>query len=128
MDPYNKEPYKNWLKVGLGLLQLKNGISDLTKSEIEKFQIDLVKKCNINPSQPCSSATCSSKNVIYSKENKQYSLKDDCRSNICNQLIGEIAKMSTQKEIFWSNCNIQKWPTDAWEIAKAYMARGHGKK
>jgi len=45
--------YRNWLRVGLGLLEMKKALQLVTDKEINKFYDCLISKYNLNRKQSC---------------------------------------------------------------------------
>ena len=46
--------------------------------------------------------------------------------DVCDFWIQEICNLhSNLDNIKWRNCDFRKWPTDSWEVAKAFMGQLH---
>lgn len=105
--------YKNWLKAGICLIHLRDGLHAFTNGEMRRFHENLLNR-NQFLRRSCQSS-CRPKN------NKLHS---ECV--VCSSWKTEILKHHTQPmgTVNWGNCRPQLWPQDHWELAKAYMPRG----
>ncbi|KAM9454850.1 uncharacterized protein CXorf38 homolog isoform 1-T1 [Clarias gariepinus] len=111
----NEAGYKNWLKAGYCLLKVKDGLCGYTDSEMRYFHNTLIKSnSGLQRGQRC---------------------RNDCRPRgnqfeyacpLCNEWRREILRHHTKPGgvINWGNCRPCLWPTEHWELAKAYMPRG----
>ncbi|XP_067293335.1 uncharacterized protein [Pseudorasbora parva] len=106
---FSDESYKNWLKTTESLSILRNGIEDFVEKETETYHTSLRKSSRLN-GQTCT-RTCDNKSLC----------------EVCKCWRKEIEANHNGKGncIHWDNCRPHLWSTEKWEVAKAYMPRGH---
>ncbi|XP_055359772.1 uncharacterized protein CXorf38-like isoform X2 [Betta splendens] len=114
----NDREYINWVKAGRCLVILKEGLLPHTNQLTRAFHGDLLNQSSLLR-KPCQTSSCKSKG------NK---LLSPCRG--CTEWQTVILKHHRQPDatVNWDNCSPPSWRTDHWELAKAYMPRGQGKK
>ncbi|KAM8977131.1 uncharacterized protein CXorf38 homolog [Pelodytes ibericus] len=113
----NSQEYKNWIKAGHCLLLLKDSLQQFIASEMKIFHKQLCSKMPESLQQ--SRCQCRAKG-------RQF---QPC-CPVCVEWKKLILSHHTNRngEIHWGNCNPSLWPTNYWEVAKAYMPRGHADK
>jgi len=111
--------YANWLRVTYGLKCIKEGLCTVTGRVMLHFQENIKNQHNI--AEACSNESCNSKSI------KQQGVDNfKCPNNVCTIFLKSIvAEHANKKMIVWDNCDVRHWPVKCWEIAKAYMPRGH---
>ncbi|XP_056308369.1 uncharacterized protein CXorf38 homolog isoform X1 [Danio aesculapii] len=112
-QPYSRfsdENYKNWLKITESLHILRDSMQDFIEKETETYHKALQNKLQLS-GQHCEQ-TC--------KNNKPL-----CQ--LCEYWKNEIVTNHNEggKNVHWENCRPHLWATNKWEVAKAYMPRGH---
>ncbi|XP_046883922.1 uncharacterized protein CXorf38 isoform X2 [Hypomesus transpacificus] len=109
----NDGGYKNWLKAGICLLHLREGLHAFTNREMRRFHENLLNR-NQSLRRPCQRSCRPKNNQLYS----------ECV--VCAEWRSEILKHHTHPAgtVNWGNCRPQLWSQDHWELAKAYMPRG----
>ncbi|XP_036397266.1 uncharacterized protein CXorf38-like [Megalops cyprinoides] len=111
----NEVGYKNWLKAGYCLLKLKDGLHGYINNEMKSFHGIII----------------SSNDVLQ----RQQQCRNNCRPNgnhlhslcwLCEEWKREILRHHTNRTgvVNWGNCKPWLWPSQHWELAKAYMPRG----
>ncbi|XP_053372845.1 uncharacterized protein LOC128546391 [Mercenaria mercenaria] len=131
--------YRNWVKAGLGLKYLKEGLETFSDDVIDQQHTDIInvvqKKHNlpmVNCGQ-CNLRTLQPDHVR--NKNKQCPLgqnncncmfpggKITCPNNVCGTIHDEIIinHASNPPAPNWKNTDVQNWCTDAWAVAKCYI-------
>ena len=60
------------------------------------------------------------------KEKSDADWQTEPSCDVCDFWIQEICNLhSNPNNIKWGNCDSRKWPTDSWEVAKAFMGKLH---
>ncbi|KAM3604354.1 uncharacterized protein V6R79_009914 [Siganus canaliculatus] len=113
----NDREYKNWLKAARCLVLLKDGLLPFISRHTTAFHGQLLHG-NTVLRQPCV-ASCRARGTQF------FSV---CR--LCTEWKTVILRHHRQPHgtVNWDNCFPPYWRTDPWELAKAYMPRGQGKK
>ncbi|XP_041805547.1 uncharacterized protein CXorf38-like [Chelmon rostratus] len=113
----NDREYKNWLKAARCLLLLREGLHPFTSQHMKAFHADLLNQ-NSLLRKPCQTSC----------RPRATKLSSSCRP--CSEWQTVILKHHRQPAatVNWDNCSPPDWRTDHWELAKAYMPRGQGKK
>ncbi|XP_030257590.1 uncharacterized protein CXorf38 homolog isoform X2 [Sparus aurata] len=113
----NDRGYKNWLKAAQCLRLLRDGLHPFTDQHMRAFHRELL---DGNPllRRPCQ-ASCRPRGT---------ELSYPCR--MCSEWQKVILSHHNQHNatVHWDNCSPPQWRKDHWELAKAYMPRGQGKK
>ncbi|XP_036941229.1 uncharacterized protein CXorf38 homolog [Acanthopagrus latus] len=113
----NDRGYKNWLKAARCLCFLRDGLHPFTDQHMRVFHRELL---DGNPllRRPCQTS-CRPRGT---------ELSNPCR--MCSEWQKVILSQHNQQNatLHWDNCSPPQWRTDHWELAKAYMPRGQGKK
>ncbi|KAL3891859.1 hypothetical protein ACJMK2_004104 [Sinanodonta woodiana] len=124
-----KDPeYCNWLKVGLALYYLKDGLSSFIQDEVDAMHQSLLQKlykASTVPAQLCSS--CNAKNVKQNRKTYVWEFKSSCSISLCDTWLTELLALCTNptsSKLFCENCDVTAWPKSPWECAKFYMPRG----
>ncbi|XP_077067156.1 uncharacterized protein LOC143720998 [Siphateles boraxobius] len=110
---FGDENYKNWLKTTESLSILRNCIKDFIEKETETYHNSLRNKPELN-GQTCKKKTCDVKKSL-------------CELCKCWKKEIEDKYNGGRNSIHWDNCRTHLWSTEKWEVAKAYMPRGHSK-
>ncbi|KAK6485483.1 hypothetical protein HHUSO_G11278 [Huso huso] len=111
----NDVGYKNWLKAGYCLLKLRDGLQGFVTNEMRSFHQTLSRNnAVLRRGQRCP-------NYCKPRGNQ---LQSAC--SLCEEWKKEILKHHTNRGgvINWGNCKPWLWPSQHWELAKAYMPRG----
>ncbi|XP_039513899.1 uncharacterized protein si:ch211-91p5.3 isoform X2 [Pimephales promelas] len=111
---FGDDNYKNWLKTTESLSILRNCIKDFVEKETETYHNSLRNKPELN-GQTCKN-TCAFK--------KEPPLCELCK---CWKKEIEAKYIGGKNNMHWENCRPHLWSTEKWEVAKAYMPRGHTK-
>ncbi|XP_060754703.1 uncharacterized protein si:ch211-91p5.3 isoform X2 [Neoarius graeffei] len=118
MDSYKRfsdENYKHWLQAAESLHILRSHIREFVENETEKYHRSLRQKLkNEICASECSLQKCPPRPKKFPICEKCEKWKDAILNNHNNK----------HNDIHWKNCQPQLWPTDKWEVAKAYMIRG----
>lgn len=110
---FSDENYKNWLKTAESLYILRNRIQNFIEKETETYHSSLRNKQELN-----------GKTCHQNCNDKDINQKSLCQ--LCECWRKEIVANHNGKcGIHWNNCKPNRWSTDKWEVAKAYMPRGH---
>ncbi|CAM4734856.1 unnamed protein product [Leuciscus chuanchicus] len=110
---FGDEKYKNWLKTTESLSLLRKGIKDFIEKETETYHNSLRNKPELN-GQTCNKKTCDVKKSL-------------CELCKCWKKEIEANYNGGKNSIHWENCRPHLWSAEKWEVAKAYMPRGHHK-
>ncbi|XDV52801.1 hypothetical protein PO909_021461 [Leuciscus waleckii] len=110
---FGDEKYKNWLKTTESLSLLRKGIEDFIEKETETYHNSLRNKPKLN-GQTCNKKTCDVKKSL-------------CELCKCWKKEIEANYNGGKNSIHWENCRPHLWSAEKWEVAKAYMPRGHHK-
>ncbi|XP_066517706.1 uncharacterized protein CXorf38 homolog [Hoplias malabaricus] len=115
----NEAGYKNWLKAGYCLLRVKEGLCEFMDQEMRTFHKTVIK----NNTALQRGQTCR-----YNCRPKANQFQSACP--VCDEWRNEILRHHTKPYgiINWGNCKPWLWPTEPWELAKAFMPRGHADK
>ncbi|KAL3891809.1 hypothetical protein ACJMK2_004055 [Sinanodonta woodiana] len=128
-DTKVKDPeYCNWLKVGLALYYLKDGLSSFIQDEVDAMHQSLLQKlynASTVPAQLCSS--CNAKDVKQNRNTYIWMFKSRCPISLCDTWLTELLALCTNptsSKLYCENCDVTAWPKSPWECAKFYMPRG----
>ncbi|XP_053388374.1 uncharacterized protein LOC123550235 [Mercenaria mercenaria] len=139
--------YKNWIKAGLGLKYVNEGLKPFCDDLISQQHIDILNKlkqrhnvtivkcgtCQWQTLQPDHVQT-KSKQCPLGQVNcncRHPGGKVACPNNVCGAIYDEIIKLhaSTPPAPYWKNTDAQHWCTDQWSIAKCFInAPGYAQK
>ncbi|KAK3510835.1 hypothetical protein QTP70_022776 [Hemibagrus guttatus] len=111
----NEAGYKNWLKAGYCLLKLKDGLWEYVDSEMRLFHNAIIdNNTALQRGQMCRS-NCRPRGNQF-----------ESACPLCNEWKMEILRHHTKPYciVNWGNCRPWLWPTEHWELAKAFMPRG----
>ena len=124
----NDKGYHNWLLVGQSLLHMKLGLEGFADKVMTAFHTQLQQK---HSPKTCTNATCISKNIVYDSKGQSHEywkFKSPCPTQVCQNWLTDIARemknVRAKNQVYWTNTNVQLWPKERWEVAKAYMERG----
>ncbi|KAK3591478.1 hypothetical protein CHS0354_031584 [Potamilus streckersoni] len=105
-----KDPgYKNWLKAGMCLIHVKEGLETFVDAESKVLHKDILTKCT-----PC--GQCTQDGVKHKNRQKL------CPS--CDSFKDEIKKRHKYSSPNWDNTDVQKWTNDHWSVSKCIMNPG----
>ncbi|XP_045216955.2 uncharacterized protein LOC123566703 [Mercenaria mercenaria] len=134
-----KEKYRQWVKAGLGLGYLKEGLApfcDDVAKEQHKNILDNIKQTKNLPTVTCGQCSWRTLKPDHVKtENKQCPLnqsncnccytsgKNACPNNVCSVIYDNIISnhASTPPGPNWKNTKTQQWTRDPWSIAKCFI-------
>nr|XP_005995314.1 PREDICTED: uncharacterized protein CXorf38 homolog [Latimeria chalumnae] len=111
----NDVGYKNWIKAGFCLQQLTKGLRCYLNGEMETFHQTLRRSLRARQPETACKRNCRPLGNSFS---------NTC--HVCEGWKSEILMHHTHRNniINWGNCRPWLWPTQHWEVAKAYMPRG----
>ncbi|XP_045188231.2 uncharacterized protein LOC123546108 [Mercenaria mercenaria] len=128
------ELYKNWIKRGLGLKYVKNGVTKYVVDTVNKQHADFLKtgpcvkctSCKLETLQPAHTCTFTkgSPKLCPLGMKKCLCLKKNqipCPNNFCGAIHDEIVKSNRYRDPNWSNTDICKWSSEPWEVAKCFI-------
>uniref|UniRef100_A0ABM5FY46 Uncharacterized protein CXorf38 homolog isoform X3 n=1 Tax=Pogona vitticeps TaxID=103695 RepID=A0ABM5FY46_9SAUR len=113
----NCAEYKNWVKAGHSLVLLRAALERFAGEQVEAFHRQLVARDAARLSPP--GRRCSGRCAPRGKQ-----FQPAC--SLCKEWKKEILNHHTHRtgEVNWGNCRPWLWPSNPWELAKAYMPRG----
>ncbi|XP_060563140.1 uncharacterized protein LOC132722633 [Ruditapes philippinarum] len=136
-----KEKYRQWVKAGLGLGYLKEGLAPFCNDIADQQYKDILQ--NIRSKKSLSSTvTCGScrfetlkpdHKPVGNGKNKVCPLRQvNCRccfkgkicpNNICGAIYDSIIQYhaSIPPAPFWKNSDVQQWSTDHWDVCKCFI-------
>uniref|UniRef100_A0A8C5LX06 Chromosome X open reading frame 38 n=1 Tax=Leptobrachium leishanense TaxID=445787 RepID=A0A8C5LX06_9ANUR len=116
----NSQGYKNWIKAGQCLLMLKDSLQGFIAAEMRSFHRDLCSRI------PAPAVRGAATRCHCRAKGKQF--VPGCA--VCAEWKKLILHHHNNRngEIHWENCNPSLWSTNYWEVAKAFMPRGHANK
>ncbi|KAL3891803.1 hypothetical protein ACJMK2_004049 [Sinanodonta woodiana] len=124
-----KDPeYCNWLKVGLALYYLKDGLGSFIQDEVDAMHQSLLQKlynASTVPAQLCS--ICNAKDVKQNRNTYIWKFNSRCPISLCDTWLTELLALCTNptsSKLYCENCDVTAWPKSPWECAKFYMPRG----
>jgi len=119
----NDEEYLNWLKAATVLHCTTVVLQKFCEREMIIFHRSLSTAAhgNIRCLGPCTTA-----NLVYTGRNGIHNWSIACPNNVCSKYLTGVlaARTRTQLRLHFENSNIGQWPTEAWQVAKLYMAFG----
>ncbi|KAH3818396.1 hypothetical protein DPMN_120006 [Dreissena polymorpha] len=114
---------QNWLKCWIATFKIRDVIAQLAKDGFEAFydhiRRDMSAKHGINEADTCS------RHAVGMQYSSKCSDQSKCRLcfGICQYIWDNHRfKKGNLKGPSWSNTDYTKWCTDAWQLAKCYMA------
>ncbi|XP_044297851.1 uncharacterized protein CXorf38 homolog isoform X1 [Varanus komodoensis] len=109
----NCAEYKNWVKAGHSLLLLRGALQRFAHEQVHAFHRQLVARL-----APLG-GRCSGRCIPRGKQ-----FQPSC--SLCKEWKKEILNHHTHRngEVHWGNCRPWLWPSNSWELAKAYLPRG----
>ncbi|XP_053386219.1 uncharacterized protein LOC123545283 [Mercenaria mercenaria] len=139
--------YRNWVKAGLGLRYLKEGLEPFSDDIVRQQHVDILNSvkqtcnvttvncgnCNLKTLMPnhvrISSRNCplgqANCNCLYPRG------KIVCPNNVCGAIYDTIVTVHNSRPPapFWKNTDVKKWCTDPWAVAKCFInAQGYAQK
>ncbi|XP_053381339.1 uncharacterized protein LOC128549108 [Mercenaria mercenaria] len=139
--------YRNWVKAGLGIKYVKEGLEPFCDHLATQQHIDILNK--VKMSHSLSAVACGHCDVRTLQPNhvrtrtKQCPLdqikcncqrpgwKKLCPNNVCGAIYDEIIQLhaSTPPAPYWKNTDARQWCTEPWSVAKCFInAPGYDKK
>ncbi|XP_060584309.1 uncharacterized protein CXorf38-like [Ruditapes philippinarum] len=144
-----KEKYRQWVKAGLGLGYLKEGLVPFCNDIADQQHKDILQNIRSTKSLP-STVTCGNCRVETLKPDHKpvpagnkvcplgqvkcsccFKGKSACPNNICGAIYDYIVQhhASSPPSPNWKNTDAQHWVTDPWSICKCFInARGYEQK
>ncbi|XP_021118226.1 uncharacterized protein CXorf38 homolog isoform X2 [Heterocephalus glaber] len=113
----NCTEYKNWVKAGHCLLLLRSCLQGFVGREVLSFHRSLLAATpGLGPRATCRGGSRCSPRA------RQF--QPQCQ--VCAEWKREILRHHVNRngDVHWGNCRPGRWPSDAWEVAKAFMPRG----
>ncbi|XP_053405594.1 uncharacterized protein LOC123565435 [Mercenaria mercenaria] len=142
-----KEKYRQWVKAGLGLGYLKEGLAPFCDDVAEQQHKDILDNIKLTKNLPtvtcaqCALRTLKPDHVKIGKNQCPYgqancnccytSGKIACPNNVCGAIYDNIIinHASTPPAPNWKNTQSQQWTGDPWSIAKCFInAPGYDQK
>ncbi|XP_060555276.1 uncharacterized protein LOC132716112 [Ruditapes philippinarum] len=141
-----KKRYRNWIKGGLGLKYLKNGLEDFCDEMVKQQHRNLKKtveeKINVSDIQcsSCNVSTLQPNHVKVKGKCPLFHIKCNCLHpggnkmcphNVCGVMYDEIIRLHASNPPCpnWKNTNSKRWCTDPWSVAKCFInASGYEEK
>ncbi|XP_060595344.1 uncharacterized protein LOC132749548 [Ruditapes philippinarum] len=132
--------YRQWVKAGLGLGYLKEGLApfcdDIGKQQHNDIINQIQQTKTPQPNVPC--GTCQittlqpdhvrvSKGICPLKQDKCNCCfpnnKRPCPNNVCGAIYDSIIQYhaSIPPAPFWKNSDVQQWSTEPWEVCKCFI-------
>jgi hypothetical protein len=137
-----KEKYRQWVKAGLGLGYLKDGLAPFCYDIAHQQHKDILQNIRSTKSIP-STVTCGSCQVETLKPDHEpvgnagnkvcplgqvkcsccYKGKSPCPNKICGAIYDYIVQhnASSPPAPYWKNSDAQLWSTDPWSICKCFI-------
>ena len=133
-DDQLKDPlYRNWVKAGLGIKYLHEGIASYVDIQVKTLHNDFLSdirnnlgnqsgscsSCKLENVLPCATfGLCSGKPCRFHRLHRY----TPCPNKVCDKLYKKIKTMHRDEKPSWKNTDPTKWCTDHWEIGKCFMA------
>uniref|UniRef100_A0A8C3S8P5 Chromosome X open reading frame 38 n=1 Tax=Chelydra serpentina TaxID=8475 RepID=A0A8C3S8P5_CHESE len=113
----NCAEYKNWVKAGHCLVLLRDALQRFAGEQLRAFHRQLLARSPARLAPP--GRLCRSRCLPRGRQ-----FQSSC--SLCTEWKKEILKHHTNRngEVHWGNCKPWLWPSNSWELAKAYMPRG----
>ena len=129
--------YRNWIKAGLGLLYVKEGIQDFIVDEINNFHSNVLGtlpgagRCTFHTIQNVlrcpTRGICSGRPCRFHDNNDPVKTYTPCL--ICDAIRNEIEIAHRYGQPSYKNTRSKLWCTGSWELAKCFMpAQGYSNK
>jgi hypothetical protein len=126
--------YNNWVKGGLALKYLKDGICDFADEVVNDEHSRILRTLGLTPGSTCNVCTLKTlkpphnpapkvKQCPIGQRNCNCLLSNtsSCPKKICDLIYDEIVRSHGTLQPFWKNTDITKWTTHPWEIAKCFI-------
>lgn len=122
-----KDPaYKHWVKTGLCLALVKEGLEEYAEIKSKEFH-DVV-LASVAKIQTYQTAICDNERITFDNNNNG---KIACNHAFCQGFLNEVVNLGidptmkfTIRKANIENCDVKLWPTDHWELAKLFMNQG----
>ncbi|TFK09216.1 snRNA-activating protein complex subunit 4 [Platysternon megacephalum] len=113
----NCAEYKNWVKAGHCLVLLRDALQRFAGEQLRAFHRQLLARNPARLAPP--GRLCRSRCLPRGRQ-----FQSSC--SLCTEWKKEILNHHTNRngEVHWGNCKPWLWPSNSWELAKAYMPRG----
>ncbi|XP_060554077.1 uncharacterized protein LOC132715108 [Ruditapes philippinarum] len=132
--------YRQWVKAGLGLGYLKEGLAPFCDDIGRQQHNDIINKIQQTktpqPNVPCGACQITtlqpdhvrvSKGICPLKQDKCNCCfpnnKRPCPNNVCGAIYDSIIQYhaSMPPAPFWKNSDVQQWSTEPWEVCKCFI-------
>nr|XP_005301808.1 uncharacterized protein CXorf38 homolog isoform X2 [Chrysemys picta bellii] len=113
----NCAEYKNWVKAGHCLVLLRDALQRFAGEQLRAFHRQLLARSPARLAPP--GRLCRGRCLPRGRQ-----FQSSC--SLCTEWKKEILNHHTNRngEVHWGNCKPWLWPSNSWELAKAYMPRG----
>ncbi|XP_053388437.1 uncharacterized protein LOC128551559 [Mercenaria mercenaria] len=130
--------YRDWVKAGLALKYLKDGIQEFVDDEVKaqgRSILEEVRKELGRPDATCNQCsidmllpahkrgTCGQGNRCFCRYDPQHR-RIPCPNDVCGTIFDKIAQQHMNGRPSWGNTDSTKWCTSHWEIAKCFIDGG----
>ncbi|XP_045214561.2 uncharacterized protein LOC123564806 [Mercenaria mercenaria] len=130
--------YRDWVKAGLALKYLKDGIQEFVDDEVKaqwRNILEEVRKELRRPDATCNQCsidillpahkrgTCGQGNRCFCRYDPQHRRRP-CPNDVCGTIFDKIAQQHMNGRPSWGNTDSTKWCTSHWEIAKSFIDGG----
>ncbi|XP_060574243.1 uncharacterized protein LOC132731956 [Ruditapes philippinarum] len=132
--------YRQWVKAGLGLGYLKEGLAPFCDDIGRQQHKDIINKIQQTktpqPNVPCSACRITalqpdhvrvSKGICPLNQDKCNccfpNKKRPCPNNVCGAIYDSIIQYHASMPLapFWKNSDVQQWSTEPWEVCKCFI-------
>ena len=122
-----KDPtYKNWVKTGICLNLLKEGLEEYADIKSKEFYNAVL--ASVAKIKTYQISVCDNERITFDNNNRG---KITCNHAFCQGFLNAIVQIGidpTQKFTIrkgnLDNCDVKLWSTDPWELAKLFMNPG----
>ena len=121
MDRCSDPEYVNWVILSQALLCVRDGLAPFCEGVIREIYDSL--KLKLDPELQDKTCTIGC-DKVFDRPNKEQRWFIDCSDNICNAWLDVILESFPTKWYTWKNCDVSKWPTESWQLAKLCMDFG----
>ena len=145
MNRCSDPEYVNWVKLSQALLCVRDGLAPFCEGVIRethdslKLKLDPElqdKTCTVGcnkvsdhryektPDAKCTGGVTAKEASKSSGPEKEQRWFIDCSDNICNAWLDVILESFPTNWYAWKNCDVSKWITEPWQLAKLFMDYG----
>ena len=122
------QQYQDWIKAGLILRHIKEGVEAFVEDEVGKLQHRIINNISTNlpagVAIPQKNCMCSATQLARNKNWK-------CPFHgVCSDIYKELISEHRMGRLMLDNSDVSMWtdPTKFWEVAKCFIARGYADK